>query len=48
MQGGFPVITGVEFARQQRKIPFAIGRHAEFDLHDERPVLRYPEDLVTL
>lgn len=48
VQGRFPVITGVELGHQQRKIPFAIGCRAEFDLRGERPVLRYLEDLVTL
>jgi muramoyltetrapeptide carboxypeptidase len=44
---GFPVITNVGFGHQPRKIQFALGCRAEFDLRGERPVLRYLEDLVT-
>jgi muramoyltetrapeptide carboxypeptidase LdcA involved in peptidoglycan recycling len=31
VQGRFPVITGVGFGHQQRKIAFPVGRRAEFD-----------------
>ncbi len=46
VRGQFPVITGVEFGHQQRKIPFPVGCRVEFDLSGQRPVLRYLEDLV--
>ena len=45
--GRFPVITGVEFGHQERKIQFPVGCRVEFDLGGSRPVLRYLEDLVT-
>jgi muramoyltetrapeptide carboxypeptidase len=48
VRGRFPVITGVAFGHQQRKIQFPIGCRLEFDLRSEYPVLRYLEDLVTL
>jgi len=48
VRGRFPVITGVAFGHQQRKIQFPIGCRVEFDLRSEHPVLRYLEDLVTL
>jgi len=47
VKGSFPVITGVPFGHQQTKIQFPIGCQVEFDLRDEHPVLRYPENLVT-
>jgi len=46
-RGRFPVITGVEFGHQERKIPFPLGCRVEFDLGGRQPVLRYLEDLVT-
>jgi muramoyltetrapeptide carboxypeptidase len=48
VKGSFPVITGVEFGHQQRKIQFPVGCRVEFDLSGPRPVLRYLEDLVRL
>lgn len=45
--GRFPVITGVEFGHQERKIQFPVGCRVEFGLRGDRPVLRYLEDLVT-
>ena len=45
-RGRFPVITGVEFGHQERKIPFPLGCRVEFDLGGRQPVLRYLEDLV--
>ena len=48
VRGRFPVITGVAFGHQQRKIQFPIGCRVEFDLRSGRPVLRHLEDLVTL
>jgi muramoyltetrapeptide carboxypeptidase len=47
VRGRFPVITGVEFGHQERKIQLPLGCRAEFDLRGPRPVLRYLEDLVT-
>lgn len=46
VRGRFPVITGVEFGHQERKIPFPLGCRVEFDLGGRQPVLRYLEDLV--
>jgi len=46
--GRFPIITGVEFGHQERKIGFPIGCRVEFGLRGHRPVMRYLEDLVTL
>jgi muramoyltetrapeptide carboxypeptidase len=46
-QGRFPVITGVGFGHQQRKIMFPVGCRVEFDLRGPQPVLRYLEDLVS-
>jgi muramoyltetrapeptide carboxypeptidase len=46
--GRFPVITGVGFGHQERKIMFPVGCRVEFDMRGPRPVLRYLEDLVTL
>jgi muramoyltetrapeptide carboxypeptidase len=46
VRGRFPVITGVEFGHQERKIQFPVGCRVEFDLGGSRPVLRYLEDLV--
>jgi muramoyltetrapeptide carboxypeptidase LdcA involved in peptidoglycan recycling len=43
-----PVITGVEFGHQERKIQFPVGCRVEFGLRGDRPVLRYLEDLVAL
>jgi muramoyltetrapeptide carboxypeptidase len=48
VKGRFPVITGVGFGHQQRKIQFPIGCRVEFDLRSKRLILRYLEDLVTL
>ena len=48
VKGRFPVITGVGFGHQQRKIMFPVGCRVEFGLRGPRPVLRYLEDLVTL
>jgi muramoyltetrapeptide carboxypeptidase len=47
VKGRFPVITGVGFGHQERKIMFPVGGRVEFDLRGQRPVLRYLEDLVT-
>jgi muramoyltetrapeptide carboxypeptidase len=46
VRGEFPVITGVGFGHQQRKIHFPVGCRVEFDLSGQQPVLRYLEDLV--
>jgi muramoyltetrapeptide carboxypeptidase len=46
VKGDFPVITGVPFGHQQRKIMLPIGCRVEFDLSGRQPVLRYLEDLV--
>jgi muramoyltetrapeptide carboxypeptidase len=48
VRGRFPVITGVEFGHQERKIQFPLGCRVEFDLAGPQPVLRYLEDLVTV
>jgi muramoyltetrapeptide carboxypeptidase len=48
VRGRFPVITGVPFGHQERKIQFPVGCRVEFDLAGPQPVLRYLEDLVTL
>jgi muramoyltetrapeptide carboxypeptidase len=48
VRGQFPVITGVEFGHQQRKIQFPLGCQVAFDFGGQRPVLRYLEDLVGL
>ena len=48
VRGRFPVITGVQFGHQERKIQFPVGCRVEFDLAGPQPVLRYLEDLVTL
>jgi muramoyltetrapeptide carboxypeptidase len=48
VRGRFPVITGVGFGHQRRKIQFPVGCRVEFDLRGSRPVLRYLEDLVRL
>ncbi|MGP7996480.1 MAG: S66 peptidase family protein [Streptosporangiaceae bacterium] len=47
VRGQFPVIAGVEFGHQQRKIHFPLGCRVEFGLDGPYPVLRYLEDLVT-
>jgi muramoyltetrapeptide carboxypeptidase len=47
VQGRFPVITGVGFGHQQRKMVFPVGCRVEFDLRGPQPVLRYLEDLVS-
>jgi muramoyltetrapeptide carboxypeptidase len=46
VKGRFPIITGVGFGHQERKIPFPIGCRVEFDLRGHCPILRYLEDLV--
>lgn len=46
--GSFPVISGVAFGHQERKLQLPIGCQVEFDLRGKRPVLRYLEDLVAL
>jgi muramoyltetrapeptide carboxypeptidase len=46
VRGQFPVLAGVEFRHQQRKIVFPIGCQVEFDMRGQCPVLPYLEDLV--
>lgn len=44
--GKFPVVAGINFGHQQRKLQLPIGCRVEFDLDGDRSVLRYLEDLV--
>lgn len=44
--GSFPVVTGVAFGHQARKLLLPTGCSVELDLKGEQPVLRYLEDLV--
>lgn len=44
--GRFPVVSGVAFGHQERKLQFPIGCRIELDLRGESPALRYLEDLV--
>jgi muramoyltetrapeptide carboxypeptidase len=46
VKGQFPVIAGVPFGHQQTKIVLPVGCRVEFDLREQRPVLRYLENLV--
>ena len=48
VQGRFPVIAGVRFGHQQTKVVFPVGCRVEFDLRNERPMLRYLENLVAM